>query len=66
MDATHKTLGLDNAINSFSGKNRVKVINSNDCATCDTPNIDFKDDLSKKEYKISGMCQNCQDRVFGG
>lgn len=27
---------------------------------------DFKDALSKKEYSISGMCQNCQDSVFGG
>jgi len=26
---------------------------------------DFKDDLSYKEFKISGMCQECQDSVFG-
>jgi hypothetical protein len=38
------------------------------CATCKKPvhpNIDFKDELSVKEYKISGMCQSCQDGVFG-
>ena len=26
---------------------------------------DFKDELSKKEFKISGMCQSCQDSIFG-
>ncbi len=24
----------------------------------------FKDNLSLKEFKISGMCQECQDKVF--
>jgi ribosomal protein S18 len=26
---------------------------------------EFKDTLSLKEYKISGLCQICQDRLFG-
>ena len=26
---------------------------------------DFVDDLSLREYGISGMCQSCQDDVFG-
>ena len=26
---------------------------------------DFRDALSKREYKISGLCQTCQDTVFG-
>ena len=35
------------------------------CATCnDKPEL-FRDDLSRKEYSISGMCQTCQDDVFG-
>ena len=25
----------------------------------------FKDELSKKEFEISGLCQNCQDDMFG-
>ena len=25
----------------------------------------FKDELSKKEYSISGLCQDCQDKIFG-
>lgn len=25
---------------------------------------DFNDELSAREYEISGLCQSCQDRVF--
>lgn len=25
----------------------------------------FTDELSKREYQISGMCQTCQNGVFG-
>ena len=36
------------------------------CETCGkTFNIEFRDELSFKEYVISGMCQECQDDVFG-
>ena len=42
------------------------------CMTCGKPPSDsprgpaflFRDHLSAKEYKISGMCQTCQDGVF--
>lgn len=26
---------------------------------------DFHDELSKKEFKISGLCAECQEEVFG-
>ena len=26
---------------------------------------DFRDDLSRREAKISGLCQKCQDEFFG-
>lgn len=29
------------------------------------PETDFKDELSKKEYGISGICQEYQDETFG-
>jgi len=34
------------------------------CTTCNKPVGGFKDELSRKEYDISGMCQECQDLVF--
>lgn len=36
------------------------------CTTCggDVDLDNFVDEFSKREYKISGMCQKCQDEVF--
>ena len=31
----------------------------------DLDNGEFRDDLSRKECRISGLCQSCQDTVFG-
>ena len=37
----------------------------NTCVTCGIrPLPFFRDAISLKEYKISGMCQHCQDEVF--
>lgn len=33
------------------------------CATCGKKIGPFKDDLSLREYKITGCCQDCQDLV---
>lgn len=35
------------------------------CFGCVEPNFKFTDDLSIQEYDISGLCQDCQDDVFG-
>lgn len=35
------------------------------CATCGGKIGKFKDESSEKEYGISGMCQKCQDKIFG-
>ena len=35
------------------------------CAMCGAKINDFRDALSEKEYSISGMCQKCQDSIFG-
>ena len=35
------------------------------CPMCKKPGpFTFKDELSKKEFGISGMCQECQDEIF--
>lgn len=46
----------------------VKRIEAGKCPTCgnEIDPDDFNDDLSRKEWRISGMCQKCQDGVFGG
>ena len=35
------------------------------CTTCGNKITIFKNEISKKEHAISGMCQACQDSVFG-
>ena len=48
---------------------RRNSIYSNRCVAepfgCGGPAESFRDELSKKEYSISGLCQYCQDQVFG-
>src|SRR5688500_14917586 len=34
------------------------------CALCRRPVGAFRDDLSAREFRISGCCQRCQDEVF--
>ena len=38
---------------------------SGQCVSCGEFNLEFRDELSRKEYGISGLCQCCQDSVFG-
>ena len=68
MEATNKDTFLDDVLTSFTGKNRRQVVRDGLCMCCDsTGNIatSFSDDISRKEYAISGLCQSCQDDVFG-
>lgn len=40
------------------------VINKIKCRTCPNKIESFKNEISEKEFLISGMCQDCQDLVF--
>lgn len=46
--------------------NRSYCIKNDVCTVCGESvwNLGFRDELSKKEYTISGLCQDCQDKVF--
>ena len=35
------------------------------CPTCSKVVSMFRDELSLREYRISGLCQTCQDALFG-
>jgi len=56
---------LDLATTKLFGRARTTSIRSGYCVTCGKQVGTFKDSLSAKEYTISGMCQECQDSVFG-
>ena len=55
---------LIDAINPSSRK-RVDSIKRDVCTWCGKPATEFRDSLSRKEYTISGFCQDCQDKTFG-
>lgn len=44
---------------------RSTKIDKNLCVTCSGPATSFRNAISRKEYSISGMCQQCQDDIFG-
>ena len=45
----------------------LEKIDNGQCPTCGRKikEGEFRNEISKKEFKISGMCQECQDNVFG-
>lgn len=45
---------------------QVDLVKEQKCPFCgkDVNPNDFKDELSRKEYMISGICQTCQDEFF--
>ena len=64
MKATDKVKEINDFLAAMSGRDRVKSIETNTCSWCGQPANEFFDELSKKEYRISGMCQKCQDNIF--
>ena len=42
----------------------IKKTQLRNCTWCKTQVKKFKDQISVKEYFISGLCQDCQDKTF--
>lgn len=45
----------------------VKAVEGGQCPFCrNSVSLDsFRNELSKREFRISGLCQSCQDEMFG-
>lgn len=65
---SEKSLGMSAFLDHFSkqtyGVSRTEAIEGDTCVSCKQPAIEFEDELSRKEYSISGLCQSCQNAVF--
>ena len=63
-----KAKDIEQYADSFSfalfGRTRTGSIKQDVCVSCGKAVNSFRDGLSKKEYTISGICQECQDLVF--
>lgn len=67
---SEKSDQVENTINFFAQmaghkRDRHTAILTDQCVACDRKAESFTDKLSEREYTISGLCQVCQDEVFG-
>lgn len=65
MEPTYKSPAIEELLTANAGISRQDAFNKRICTFCKGPISEFKDVLSRKEYAISGLCQKCQDSVFG-
>jgi len=63
---TEKSPGIESLLTQIAGISRQEAARTMVCACCKKPLGKFRDELSQREWAISGMCQKCQDEVFGG
>lgn len=63
-----KTEGMEETLKMLFGVDRRDAINNNLCQPapigCGGVANVFRDEISRREYRISGLCQKCQDSVF--
>lgn len=59
--------GTKEILRSCGFGDSVDAVECGFCPICKKPisTNEFTSELSKKEYKISGMCQKCQNEIFG-
>jgi hypothetical protein len=62
---SEKAPGIQALMNSLSVKMSGSPLTPGKCASCAGEAIHFRDELSVKENRISFLCQDCQDSVFG-
>jgi len=69
MKPSNKSPEMNAALQNIFGVDRMTAIKTNRCVNrpigCGGPVEEFRDELSRKEYSISGFCQKCQDSIFG-
>lgn len=65
--AKPKQPAIEAFLTFVSGVSRVEVISTDKCMPrpigCGGDASSFRDDISKEEYTISGLCQTCQDTL---
>lgn len=55
---------LDEVAKTYFGRS----IYDSGCVCCGSLEVrphNFRDELSQREYRISKLCQECQDKIFG-
>jgi hypothetical protein len=60
---SEKSPQMEQFLETFMGRSTAILLDY--CTVCRKPAENFRDELSRKEYTISALCQHCQDEVFG-
>lgn len=64
MKPIEKSKGIENFLKNLMGFDRRDFIKKDICTLCKKPATNFKDEISRKEFSISGFCQECQNKAF--
>jgi hypothetical protein len=70
MQPSKKNAAVANKIDEIAselglGQTRTGAIKTDTCVSCKKEALKFKDSISRREFAISGLCQECQDSIFG-
>ena len=66
FNPTEKSANVESALTDINGgKNRRAYILAGKCIITGEDAGPFRDELSEREYQISGMGQKAQDQMFG-
>ena len=68
-EPTSKSKEVEQFIKAVIGADRRDSIRAGRCIPppigCGGDATKFRDELSRREFTISGLCQKCQDNIFG-
>lgn len=66
MKATEKAPEIDDFLVQTFGADRRQTVANKRCVLCaqKVAEDSFRDEISRQEYCISGICQSCQDEIF--
>ena len=63
-----KAPGVENVLEKLGemafGRSRKNSMRDGTCVSCGEQITGFKDEISSREYEITGFCQSCQDKFF--
>ena len=62
---TKKAKEIDDFLTLLAGISRQGAADQGICVWCKKLIDGFRNEISEREWQISGMCQNCQDETFG-
>jgi len=55
---------IDAVAEKLAGITRTEALATHTCVSCLKPANEFRDEKSAVEWRITGLCQECQDDIF--